>query len=162
MSFQAQGPTTTGAATTRLSPYVTFEYVADASIGSGAVVALDTGNTSGRLVVECPIAATADHRIVGIYTGIGGKGAANATYGGNDALVGDAIEVLVYGTHPKARVDGTPTGAVDGDALTPSATVAGELESLSTTFDAGDQAVFVCLEANGSTVAARAVFVRAL
>lgn len=156
---QSQGPTGSGANTTRNAHRVEIECVAAGVIPSGALVALATANLKGTRVVVAPVAPAGDHRVRGIYIGVGGTGPADATYGGNEANAEDVIIVLKEGVHPYARVDGTPTPAADQDALTPSASVAGELESLGTTFDAGDQPMFICLEANASTVAPRAVMV---
>ena len=136
-------------------------FEADGAIGVGEAVALDTGNTAGKLVVVCPAGATADHRAIGIYQGEGGSGAQTTTTGlsGRAAVDGDFVWIRVSGI-ATALVDGTTTDANDGDVLSPSLTTAGELVSLSTTFDAGDFPIFTCIEANAGATAAKKVFVR--
>jgi hypothetical protein len=145
------------------APKISCLFEADAAITVGKCVAIDTGNLTAALVVTCPAAATADHRALGIYEGEGGSGAKTTVSGlsGRDAADADQIWITMFGL-ATALVDGDTTDATDGDALTPSVAVAGELQSLGTTFAAGAKPIFTCLEANTSTVAAKKVFVRGL
>jgi len=138
-------------------------FVANAAVSVGMNVGLTTSNTAGKLVVKTPASANSDHLSLGIYEGEGGTGALTTTSGltGRDAAANDLIWVTIYGL-ATALVDGTTTDATDGNALTPSVTTAGELESLANTFAAGAKPIYTCLETNTGATAAKKVFVRGM
>lgn len=139
------------------------------SIAVGTCVGFAGGDTTGTKVMNPVANATADHTAIGIYIGESTQGAATGlgarttTSGltGRDAVSGNHILVRSFGV-ATALVDGTTTDAADINALTPSVATAGELQSLGTTFDAGDYPLFTAIEANTGATAAKKVFVRGM
>lgn len=133
-------------------------YVADGAITSGSCVCQDVGDTTGKKVVTSTVAT--DHRAAGVYEGKGGRGADNASYGGQDAVAGNVIKVTVYGTVEKARLDGGASNVADGDALTPDDS--GDLIVVGSALAAGIPAAFIALEANSVVTAPHPVKVRCM
>lgn len=160
---EALGLVSNADTTLQQAEHIDMWFEADGAIPVGSVVALDTGNTAGKLVVVCPAAATADHRALGIYQGQGGSGAETTTSGllGRAAVDGDIIKVRVFGV-ATALFDATTTQAADGDVIVCSTVTAGQLFAPTTTFTAGAFPLFTVLEAlaTTSTITAKKVFVR--
>lgn len=142
--------------TTEQGDYIDAIFEADAAISAGAPVMLDaTANTSGLLVVD----ATAMTACVGIYTGVGGTGAAAGTgFTGNDAADGDRIRVRVYG-HATANVAGNTTAVSANEALAVES--AGVLAG-GAAVDNYAGGTIIALEATTAAAAAVNVFVRAM
>lgn len=144
-------------------------FTAFATISVGSTAAFALGDTTGTRVAPHVANATADHLVVGIYTGEAyaattARTGPNTTISGMkgvDALSGNIIMVRTYGV-ATALVDGTTTDAADGNVLVPSLAVAGELQSAGTTSDTGDHPMFTVLEANTGATAAKKVFCRCM
>jgi hypothetical protein len=136
-------PATTGTIGQLTGPKLQTLMEADAAITVGAVVMLDTGNTTGKLVVTST--AAADHAARGVYEGEGGSGAVTAIAGmkGRAAVDGDPIWITVHGK-ALAIVGGTTTAVSDRDPL---AVDAGIFVAVSAALADGLVAPFVALEA---------------
>lgn len=93
---------------------------AGGAIPVGSTVVFSTATLTPPNLVGVVGAANQDYLFVGIYDGVGGTGAADATYGGRAAVSGDAIELICKGP-VYARVNGTDNVAV-GDQLALDAT----------------------------------------
>lgn len=160
MRFTAQlGSVSSDGTTLQQAERIQMLFEADATITPGKTVALDTGNTAGKLVVTTPVSINS--RIVGVYEGEGGTGAQTTTSGltGNSALDGDLIWVTVYGV-ATALLASTSTAFADGDSCVANADVAGVLQQAAASATA--TTYFVALEAltTGGTGTAKKVFVR--
>lgn len=129
---------------------VVRRFEAAGAISVGSTVALTTGSAEGRVKVVAG-GANDDDVVIGIYNGIGGSGAADATFGGNAAASGDSVDVVIEGA-VYALVDGT----TDVAALDQLATAAsGSLIQRTAASADGLQCRFVALEAMATNAATR-------
>ena len=148
-------------------------YEADGDIEPGDAVMIDTAaNLTGKLAIAAT--ATNDHLLLGIYTGVGGSGAAttitNMDTGLHDAADGDVIYVRTYGAIDGhvGEISSASTGFVEvGDILTVSGTAGQLTDELITAPTDTTLPAFIALEAatavsGAPTAAARAVFVRCM
>jgi hypothetical protein len=88
-----------------------FVFQANGAIPVGSTVVLDllgvtTGQATADNVLVVVGGADMDSRFVGVYSGDGGTGADDGTFGGKACVAGDQIRVITYGAC-WARVTGT-------------------------------------------------------